>query len=73
MCRTTEKQLLFEPSRNRKALRKLESKLLVFLPSFLLQPSHEIMITFVLECIPFISNTKQWNQLIAKLVHFAHP
>jgi len=73
MCRTTEKPLLFEQSRNRKALRKLESKLLVFLPSFLLKPSHEEMITFVLECIPFISQTKQWNHLIAKLVNFALP
>ena len=72
MCHT-EKQMLFPPSKNRKALRHLESKLLVFLPSFLLQPSHEVLITFLLECIPFISQAKQWNLLIRKVVNFAPP
>ena len=72
MCQT-EKQLLFPPSKNRRALRQLESKLLVFLPSFLLQPSHEVLITFLLECVPFISQAKQWNLLIGKVVNFAPP
>ena len=72
MCHT-EKKLLFPPRKNRKALRQLESKLLVFLPSFLLQPSHEVLITFLLECIPFISQAKQWNLLIRKVVNFAPP
>ena len=72
MCQT-EKQLLFPPSKNRKALRQLESKLLAFLPSFLLHPSHEVLITFLLECVPFISQAKQWNLLIGKVVNFAPP
>ena len=72
MCRT-EKQLLFPVSKNRKVLRQLEAKLLVFLPSFLLHPSHEGLITFLLECVPFISQAKQWNLLIGKVVNFAPP
>ena len=72
MCRT-EKQLLFHVSKNRKALWQLEAKLLVFLPSFLLRPSHEGLITFLLECVPFISQSKQWNLLIGKVVNFAPP
>ena len=67
MCRT-EKQLLFPVNKNRKALRPLAAKLLDFLPSFLINPSQEYLISFVLECHTLIIQRGKWNSLLQKLL-----
>ena len=75
MCRTEKQILIFSPNKekNRKALRQLEAKQLYFLPSFLINPSQEYLISFVLQCHTLIIQRGKWNSLLQKLLAFAPP